>query len=252
MRSLKVRLFGAVAVAALAGFAVAAEPILSADLSGKVVEADAAHLNKLVELAKAKKKVGGKVKTTAVLLALYAEDSLGGKDGAKMTALRDEALKIAAKAKTVTEVEKEVAGLSKVAPAATVGKSMGIKKIIETTKLDLGEVMDVFGGATGGGMNLEKDIQEIKKTGVKNTAAVELIGARTALLADLTLELPNEKASGAMKKDWDNYSKDMKKLALDAAAEAAKGTKADLAKIKATVGKLDAACTNCHNKFRAD
>ncbi len=252
MRSLKIRLLGAAAVAAMAGMVVAAEPILSADVSGKAIEADTAHLGKLVELAKAKKKVGGRVKSTAVLLAMNADENLAGKDGAKMAALRDAALKIAGKSKTPAEVGPDVEALAKL-PAGKAGeKAMGAEKIIAATKLDLAEVMDLFGGATGGGMNLEKDIQAIKKEGVKNLPAAELIGARSAVLAELTIHLPNDKATGANKKAWDDYSLDMKKWGQDIAKEAAKGKTADLAKLKMAAGKLDASCTNCHNKFRAD
>ncbi len=258
MRSLKSRIVGAAAVAFFATALTAADPTLSADLSGKVIEADLAHLTKLVDLAKTKK-VGGRVKSASVLLALYAQDQLGGKDAAKMTALRDAALKIAGKAKTSAAVTKDQAGfaadvaaLAKVSGGAA-GKPIDPKKILEETKLELHEVMDLFGSAVGGGMNLEKDIQKIKKEGTTDMAAAQLIGARTALLADLTLWLPNEKAgSGAAKKQWDDYSAEMKKFSLDLAAEAAKGDKADKAKIKTAAGKLDASCTNCHNKFRAD
>lgn len=257
MRSLKFRLGGAAAIALLATAVVAADPSLSADLSGKAIEADLAHLGKLVDLAKTKK-VGGRVKAAAVLLALYSQDQMAGKDGAKMAGLRDAALKFAAKAKSSTVITKDAAGfatdaaaLAKAAPAAG-AKAVDLPKIIEETKLELHEVMDLFGSSAGGGMNLEKDIQAIKKNGVTNVAAAELIGARTALLADLTLHMPNDKAGGANKKAWEDYSKEMKKFSLDLAAEAAKGTKADLAKMKMAASKLDASCTNCHNKFRAD
>lgn len=259
MRSLKFRMGGAAAVALFATAVAIADSTLPAELSGKAIEADIAHLGKLVDLAKTKK-VGGRVKAASVLLALYAQDQLSGKDGAKMTALRDAALKIAGKAKNSAAVTKDIAGfssdvaaLAKLSASASAGKPIELKKMIEETKLDLAEVMDLFSSSAGGGMNLEKDIQAIKKEGVKNVAAAELIGARTAFLAELTLHLPNEKAgSGANKKSWDDYSNEMKKHSLDLATEAAKGAKADLPKMKTSASKLDASCTNCHNKFRAD
>ena len=258
MRSLKFRIGGAAAVAMMAAAVVAADPTLSADLGGKAIEADLAHLGKLVDLAKTKK-VGGRVKSAAVLLALYSQDQMAGKDGAKMAGLRDAALKFAVKAKSSAAITKDAAAfaadaaaLATAAPAAG-AKPVEVKKIIEDSKLELHELMDLFSSAAGGGMNLEKDIQAIKKNGVKDVAAAELIGARTALIADLTLHLPNDKAAGAAgKKQWEDYSKEMKKFALDLAAEAGKGAKGDLAKMKTAAGKLDASCTNCHNKFRAD
>ncbi len=257
MRSMKFRMGGAAAVALMATAIVTAEPVLSAAQSGKVIEADLAHLGKLVDLAKTKR-VGGRVKSASVLLALYAQDHLAGKDGAKMAALRDGALKIAGKAKSSSAVTKsaaelatDVAALAKLSAGSGDAKPTDLKKIIEETSLDLMDVMDLFSSSIGGGMNIERDIREMKKDGPKGMDEAYLLAVRTAYISDLTLHLPNEMASsGAGKKSWDGYTMDMKKFSMEIALEAAKGDKGDKDKIKAAAGKLDASCTNCHNKFR--
>ncbi len=246
------RLFGASVLAVLVGVVTAADPALSTATAGKAVEADIAHLNQVIELSKTKK-VGGRVKATAMLLAVYAEENLTGKDGAKMATLRAEALKIAVAAQkkdmaTAGTTAKGLTGLK--ADDTANAKAMKIEDLIKKSDLGIGEVMDMFGGSTGGGFNIEKDLREIKKNGVKSTDAVELLGARTAAIAAYTLELRPDAAKGPAKKDWDNWSMEMKKLSTDLATEAAKGKTADLAKLKKIATSLDANCTNCHNKFK--
>ncbi len=246
------RLFGASVLAVLVGVVTAADPALSTATAGKAVEADIAHLNQVIELSKTKK-VGGRVKASAMLLAAYAEENLTGKDGAKMATLRAEALKIAvaAKAKDMATAGTAAKGLTGLkADDKANAKAMKIEDLIKKSDLGIGEVMDMFGGSTGGGFNIEKDLREIKKNGVKNTDAVELLGARTNAIAAYTLELRPAAANGAAKKDWDNWSMEMKKLSTDLATEAAKGKAADLAKLKKIATSLDANCTNCHNKFK--
>lgn len=246
------RLFGASVLAVLVGVVTAADPAISTATAGKAVEADIAHLNQVIELSKTKK-VGGRVKASAMLLAAYAEENLTGKDGAKMATLRAEALKIAvaAKAKDMATAGTAAKGLTGLkADDKANAKAMKIEDLIKKSDLGIGEVMDMFGGSTGGGFNIEKDLREIKKNGVKNTDAVELLGARTNAIAAYTLELRPAAANGAAKKDWDNWSMEMKKLSTDLATEAAKGKAADLAKLKKIATSLDANCTNCHNKFK--
>ncbi len=242
------RLFGASVLAVLVGVVTAADPALSPATAGKAVEADIAHLNQVIELSKTKK-VGGRVKASAMLLAAYAEENLTGKDGAKMATLRAEALKIAVAAQkkdmaAAGTAAKGLKGLS--ADAKADAKPMKIEDLIKKSDLGIGEVMDMFGGSTGGGFNIEKDLREIKKNGVKSTDAVELLGARTTAIAAYTLELRPKGAT----KEWDTWAIEMKKLSTDLATEAAKGKTADLAKLKKIATSLDANCTNCHNKFK--
>jgi len=246
------RLFGASILAVLVGVVTAADPALSPATAGKAIEADIAHLNTVIDLSKTKK-VGGRVKATAMILAVYAEENLSGKDGAKMATLRAEALKIAvaAQKKVMAAAGTAAKGLKALsADAKADAKAMKIEDLIAKSDFSIGELMDLFGGSTGGGFNIEKDLREIKKNGVKNTDAIELLGARTSAIAAYTLELRPDAAKGPAKKDWDTWAIEMKKLSTELATEAAKGKTADLAKLKKIATSLDANCTNCHNKFK--
>jgi hypothetical protein len=227
---------------------------LPAETYTKVIDADVAHLVSVIESAKAnktKKGLPGIAKATAALIALHAQENLDGKDGDKMAAVRAGAMK-------VVEMlgKKDLDGAEK---AAVTLKSGGEKsadkkpaKIASVAKLDLHDIMHLFGRNTGGGMNLEADIRTMKKDGIKDLKLAELVGARTAAIADFTMELPPEFSGKKKKSDWDGWTKDMKTSAVEFATEAAKGTKADAAKLKKIVTALDASCTNCHNIFRDD
>lgn len=215
----------------------------------KTIAADTEHLKHLFDLAKTKKKMEGRIKATAMLIAQYGQDGLAGKDADKMAATRAQALKVAeaiAK-KNVPGAQEAAAGLAAVTADAKADKKP--MKLSTMNKLELHEVMDLFGGATGGGMNLEKDIREAKKNGPKDAAAAAVIGTRTAALADYTLELPPQFGGKKTAGDWEKWSKDMKKQATDIATEASKASP-DMAKLKKMFSGLDGTCANCHNVFR--
>jgi hypothetical protein len=248
---MKIRVLGAASVAFLASMVVAADPTLSADLSGKTAMSDVEHTKKLLDLLNAGKKgIYPRMKATAALLAMNAQEQYGSENGAKMAVVYDSAMKLAAAAGK-KDAKAAADAVKMLQEAKGTGKATAepvpLKDLIATSKVELGEVMELFSRGTGGGMNLEEDLKQLKKNGEGKDLA--LLAARNALLADLTMNLPNDKASGGMKKTWDEYSADMKKFSLEIATEAAK-PKPDAAKLKAAAGKIDAACTNCHNKFR--
>jgi hypothetical protein len=222
-------------------------PALPEGTAAKVIEADMAHLTKLFELAKTKKKLEGRVKSTALLIAAHAQSGLDGKDGAKMAGLRDQAVKVAEAAAKRDLAAAETAAKALGTTTGTAGKPMDLSK---TARLDLHDIMDLFGGAGGGGMNLEKDIRAGKKE--VTAANAEIIGARVIALADYTLNLPPDFGGKKTPELWKKWSLEMKQIATDVTVEAAKGPKADLAKLKKLMSGLDGNCTNCHNVFRED
>jgi hypothetical protein len=219
----------------------------------KAVEADIAHLKTLFELAKSKKKLEGRTKATALLIAQYAQDNMDGPNADKLAGLRTEALKVAEAAakKDLTAAQQLSAGLEN--PKADAKADKKPMKLGAMHKLELHEVMDLFGGSVGGGMNIEKDIREAKKNGPKDAAAASLIATRTAAIADLAVDVAPDYLPmfGPMKPkaEWDRLMGEMKKLAGEVAAEANK-SKPDLTKLKTMIGKLDANCVSCHNKYR--
>lgn len=249
------RLAGAAGLAALCGTVTvaagpAAEPALPPATAAKAIDADTAHLTKLFDLSKSKKKLDGRIRATAMVIATYAQNGMTGPDAAKMAAVRNQALKVA---EAVTK--KDMAAAKAAADGLKDVKADGSAdtkplKLAGMHKLDISDVMHLFGGSAAGGMNLEKDIQSIAKGGAKDPAAAELIGARAAALADLYIELKPAFDAKKTEKDWNAWSAEAKKEAVDLATEAAKGAKADKGKLKGFAAKLDATCTNCHNTFR--
>lgn len=241
------RLAGAAAVAALAGLAAAvseAKGPLAEATYPKVVEADIAHLTKLADTVKTKKTVLGRMRVTAALLAAYAQDS----GDPKLAGVHAAALKVAAAAgkKDATAA----AAAAKELAAAKGGETVKPVDVVKETKIDISDIMHVMGGATGGGLSTEKDIKDWMKKGVTDVKAAEVQAARSAVLADFTLVSPPEFGGKKKKEDWEKWSADMKKISVEAATEAAKGDKADKAKLKKLFSGIDAACTNCHNVFK--
>ncbi len=239
------RFFGAAAVASLAFLAstTGADPV-PAESYSRTTEADIAHLEALVELAKTKRGIPNRVKATAMLIAGSAQQNL---NDPKMVALRDAALKVA-EAAAKKNIDAAAIAALKNPPAGGDSKPL---KLATMHKIDLADIMNVFGSASAGGLNIEKDIRDLKKPGTKvDPKHAELIGVRTVAIADFALALPPEFNAKNKKVDWDRWSNDMKSSATELAAEAAKGAKADSETMRKTINKLDASCVNCHNVFR--
>lgn len=245
------RLLGAGALAllfaAVASQSPAREP-LPASATEKTLAADTAHLKALFELAKTRKKIENRVKATALLMAQTAQNNLEGENSEKMAAVRAQALKIAEAA-----AKKDLAAAEAATNALASAKG-GDKKPVELAKmhdLELYEIMDLFAGSVGGGMNLEKDIRAAKRTGPTDADSAAIIGVRTAGLADFTMVLTPEFSARKTKADWEKYTQDMKQHSIDIVKEATKPSP-DMMKVKQLMSALDASCTNCHNKFRDD
>ena len=115
--------------------------------------------------------------------------------------------------------------------------------------------MSPFRGGTVGGLNIERDIRDMTKANNPkpiDPAAVEILATRTAVLSSYGLHSPNApgKVNPANKKQWEKWSTEAVNDSKEIEAEAAKGAKADTAKIKKLLNNLDARCQDCHNKFR--
>lgn len=242
----------AVAAAAALGVLLAtpstAKDPLPDGTAAKVIAADIEFLN--AGLAEKPTKDGplAKLKSGAMLLALNAQNNLDGKDADKMAGLRAQALKVAeaVAAKKVADATAAAAGLA----AATGGDKKPLK-LHEQAKFDLSDLMSVYGKSKSSGMNIEMDLLTVAEKGAKDVALLEVQAARVALIAQYSLDMPPAEAdSAAKKKQWADLAKESQKLGLDTAAEAAKGAKADAAKLKKMAGTINANCVACHEKFR--
>jgi hypothetical protein len=178
------------------------------------------------------------VKASAMMLSVYA-------DALKDDALKSSALKVA----SVVE-QKDFKGAAEAAKGLSSPKADPSAKPPKSFVLE--DVMSPFRVAKAGGQNVEADIKSALKNGKIEAESAELIGVRSAVIADFATGMPNDKASAnnAMKMKWERWSKDMSAASKELTEEAAKGKGADEKKMLATLKKLDAACINCHNDFR--
>ena len=225
----------------------AAKDPLPDGTAAKVVAADIAYLTAGFEVKPTAKGTLAALKGAAMLLALSAQNGLDGKDGDKMADVRAQALKVAEAlaAKKTGDAATAAAGL-----AAAKGGDKKPLKLHEQASFDLAELMSAYRSSKAGALNIEADLKAAEKN-IKDVAVVEVQTARVALIAQYSLEMPPSGAeTGAKRKQWDDLAKESMKLGLEASAEAAKGGKADTAKLKKAVGAVLLNCASCHKTFR--
>jgi len=225
----------------------AAKDPLPEGTNAKVIAADIEFLTTGFDAKPTRAGTLAALKSGAMLLALSAQNGMDGKDADKMTALRDQALKVAGAiaAKKTADAATATAGL-----ASAKGGDKKPLKLHEQAKFDLAELMGAYRSSKAGSLNIEADLKAAEK-GTKGPDVVEVQAARVALIAQYSLDMPPSGAeSGAKRKQWDELAQESMKLGLEASAEAAKGAKADAAKLKKALGAINANCAACHSKFR--
>ena len=260
-------LVGCAALAAglwlVTGPAPAGTPDLPADSYKKAAAADVKFLQeRLDELAKADTPLTRSAKpatAVALLVAAYA-DALGD------PALKDGAIKVgeAIEAKNYKEAS---ALANKLAVKPGGGKAGGdlpklpfyeAKK--DKSSFYLSTTMKVFSNTKvlniPAGLNIEKDLKEWTARGSTaklDPAEVELLAVRSAVVNEYALHNPTEKAANNPKnlKEWQDLAKQSVDLSKQIAAEAGKKG-ANPKELRKQLTLLEAACTNCHGKYRYD
>lgn len=188
---------------------------------------------------------GKKIQIEATNLIAYGEIALrsGNKNGA---AVRDNAIALleAAKAKKGDEAKKLVMKLNGYKTAGTTGSDGDLGK---TTDIKL--VMDAL-------KEIDKNLTPYKRltsTTLSAKGKAEEVTAAMYKLAAMsvptTAHVPTELPKGKTAKDWLTAAEDMRKHAI-AAATAAQNKK--LNELKKAVNDLSAACSKCHDDFRAE
>lgn len=228
----------------------AAPPQLSRGTYERLAAADIAQLQgsiaKCQESAAEARRNLPTARALAMLLVLEAE-ALGDAN------LQKQALQIA-------EVlnKKDFAAAEKLAKSlkANLGTApLPSQPLHKLNDFHLEEVMSPYRLGRSGGLNIEKDIRDWSKKGVKlDPAAVEILAARTALLSEYTMHMPNDKAdvNKANLEQWKKYSQELIDLSRQLAEEAAKGKSANGNAMSSLLSKINNKCTDCHNKFRDD
>ncbi len=209
---------------------------LSKETAKKVIAADIAALQEKVKLIAA-----DPAKTRGTVYTVRGLALMLGTHG-------DEALKAQA-ARVVEAIEKkDYKGAVEAANALSAPKGGPAPKF----EYDLADIMSSFRLERSGGLNIEKDIRDIRKAKKIEAKDAELIGARSVIIAGFTTKMPNDKAmtNPTMTKKWERLAKDMETSGTELAAEGAKGEKADQTKMLSILSRLDASCSNCHTDFR--
>jgi cytochrome c556 len=98
-------------------------------------------------------------------------------------------------------------------------------------------------------LNMSKQPMKAAKL-KKEAAALEEMGYRVAAIARVAKYKPGAKVNTEKdKKDWQGWSDDMEKAALEFSDAA---NKQDAQALKKATNSLNSSCTNCHGKFRPD
>ena len=240
------RIVGATVAVGLAAWSLGAANPLTLPEGNGVAAADIAFLQKGLSKQPIPREVPT-LKATAMLVALNAQNQMGGKDGAKMAGLRDAALEVAA-----AVGKKDFAAAKTAAAALNDAKPVSDAKPVKLEsmhKFELEELMSTFRKGTVGGLNLEAEVKAQSKA-VTDPKLAAITAGRVALIGVYTVELPPEGIDAAKKMQWDAWSKEMTKLASDVSDEAAKGAAADKAKLAKGFKALDMNCNACHTVFR--
>jgi len=192
---------------------------------------------------------GSGIKSSALLMATYANDRITGTNkaaDAQAAAIRDEAIKIYKLA-----ADGNFKGAAAAAKDLTTVKPAADAKKIDVTK-DLGEltqkeVMHNFLKTSQFGTNAEADIIANAKKAAAKPADTALIAHRVLAMGELNKGIVKAD-NAADKKKWEEYNTKMIKAteALLAASQK-KGSAADLAKAYTAV---NASCTACHDDFK--
>ena len=194
------------------------------------------------------KKMKDKARCGAVMIAAAAQDNLAGKDGQQRATVRDAALNLAAlvtgeKYDEAVKLAGELKGL-KEDPKAKKEKI----KLFEA-HIDLKEVMSQFKQSKAGGQGVEKLLLNLATDKKKIVPPAAINDALLTAIYQIALlsELAHDYVPPKDKKDWDIWSMDMKKGALEMADKLkAKDGKAAFS----ALNKMTASCSVCHERFK--
>jgi hypothetical protein len=227
--------------------------VMPNDVFTQLVNDEAKALREAVAKA-SDKKMAAKARAIALMIAVYAQDEMvrGGLNASSMAGLRDTALKLAkAIADGKLDDAKKLAGDIK--PTGISDASTKTVVAAVHADFDIDTLMQVFKPERGAGLEWEKKLLTLRDKRSAYTAAdyqnlVPLM-YRIAAIAQPTEAFAPEPMGKKTPAEWIKLSQEMGSEAV-AAAELAKKPKPDDKMVKAAVKRLEATCTNCHDKFR--
>ncbi len=215
-----------------------------------LVKADVAELQKLLSEAKPEKKKIKQARVLAVVIAMNAE-ALGGDSAA----VRDQAAKVAealAKDDGLKEAKEAAKGLTTVkTPSGAHGDP--IKTLFDddpnVRDWDRDLIMQLFKTPRAGGLGIESKVKAwAEKAPVgKDMDLAATYAQKCAVVGQVLQRINQPKGKPISEADWKKYAADMS-AAADEAMKAAKSK--DGKAVMNAFGKVDKACTVCHEKAK--
>ncbi|HEX4591289.1 MAG TPA: hypothetical protein VH120_15235 [Gemmataceae bacterium] len=229
------------------------KPVIPADTLSQVITEEAKTLQAAVAKA-SDKKMASKARSVALMIAVYAQDEAlrAGPDAAAMAGLRDTTLKLA-KAVSDGKLDEAKKLATEIKPAGKADASAKTGPVPVQEDFDIETLMQVFKPDRGGGLEWEKKLQMLRDKRAAYTAAdyktlVPLM-YRIASVAQPTEAFAPEPMGKKTPDEWIKLCKEMSSEAI-ATAELASKSKPDDKMVKASVKRLEATCTSCHDKYR--
>ena len=262
MRTLLIRLpLLALALILLAAAGLAADPkdqVLPDGEYPKVVASQTKVLEEALKAAgettdpKLKKMTIEKAKVAAIMIAVAAQENLGGAEGQQRATLRDAALAIA---KLLNPTSPNVAEAQKLAAALATLKADGKAKLEKVKILDahadMPEIMTQFKLPKGGGQGIEALYIKLgldKKKAVPATAMNEALLVHAYQSALVGMLVRDYKPNKDVKK-WQAYSEDMQKYGIEF-ANVLRDKMPDGKAAFTALSKLNTSCSQCHEVFK--
>jgi hypothetical protein len=240
--------------------ALAAAPGEAADVPDDVlpilIDQDAKQVVKSLNDGKPDKKVIIQIKSSAMMIAAYAQSKITGSnptEDAKYATLRKNALKVveAAAAKKFKDAVEPSKLLSLNSPADPKADTKPLK-LYEMHKFDINDLMAQYKKSAVGGQNVEADIKDFSKKGGAKPDQARQMAFRILTTAEMVdnMEPDGGFAGGKKTKEaWLGFNKKMKQTA-EELAETAKAAKGDPKKLQMAFTKTDGACVACHDVFK--
>jgi Cytochrome C' len=227
----------------------------------KLVERATKHVLEGVQGAQSGEKkyrarYGRQARAAAAMIAAYAQDGPASRSPAQRASLRDAALQLLAtlKADKWDEARKQADALKTVKEDS---KADPKPVALMPAHIDLLDVMQQFSSLPGG-LGIERDRildvlanREVKKAKTLPEKVMNedyiLTAYQMAVIADVVKDHKPPKVKGGGVKEWQSFTDDMRKSALDLAETV---QKKDGKAALAALNKLNSSCRNCHEVFR--
>jgi hypothetical protein len=216
----------------------------------KLVAHDARAVREGLAKGARDKRTKRKVRASAFMIAVYAQAALGPGNASSLTALRDNALRVA---KLVEDGKvKEAAKLAERLSVDVQGAGGKIGPVAWEKQLSFEDLMHQFSGQLVGGFGIEKELGDLAEKDALTAEQLErlrFLGHKLVMIGRVTDAYADEMNAGGnkTKSNWLKFAQDFRAASRNLIQAA--GAKNQSETLKA-LAKLNMSCTKCHDVFR--